>query len=115
MLRRVRSGRACLPVGTGAFLFSRVYVGDVAAAVLAALSRGSGAGDCFNIVETQTAPMRLFCEQVAAAAGAELQLIRVPDGMLPPDLASTGALSKHLLASPVKAREVLGWQDTAGF
>ena len=113
VLRRVRSGRNSLPVGAGTFLFSRVYVGDVATAVLAALGRDSDAGGCFNIVAAETAPMRLFYEQVVAAIGAELQLARVPDDLLPPDLASTGALSQHLLASPAKASAVLGWHDVA--
>jgi hypothetical protein len=40
---------------------------------------------------------------------------RVPDDVLPPDLASAGALSRHLLASPAKAHEMLGWHDTADF
>jgi nucleoside-diphosphate-sugar epimerase len=113
VLCRIRSGRSLLPVGAGTFLFSRVYVGDVATAVLTALSRDGNVGDCFNIVEAQTAPMRLFYEQVVAASGADLQLVRVPDELLPADLASTGALSQHLLASPAKATGVLGWQDAA--
>ena len=112
VLRRVRAGRALLPVGTGGFLFSRIYAGDVARAVLAALGRG-GTGECFNIVEAQTAPMRLFYERVIAACDARLQIARVPDDALPPDLASTGAISQHLLASPAKAHALLDWKDTA--
>jgi nucleoside-diphosphate-sugar epimerase len=112
VLRRVRAGRARLPVGAGSFVWSRVYAGDVAGAVLAALSTRRGAGQCLNIVEEQAAPMRLFCEQVIAAADAGLELVRVPDEALPPDLAVTGTVSQHLLASPVKAREVLGWRAT---
>lgn len=34
VLRRVRSGRRFTPVGTGSFLFSRLYVGDAATAEL---------------------------------------------------------------------------------
>jgi hypothetical protein len=33
--------------------------------------------------------------------------------VLPPDLRSTGAVSQHLLASAAKARDLLGWSDTA--
>jgi nucleoside-diphosphate-sugar epimerase len=40
VLRRVRGGRRQLPIGPGTFLFSRIYVKDVAAAVTAALERG---------------------------------------------------------------------------
>jgi nucleoside-diphosphate-sugar epimerase len=57
--------------------------------------------------------MRLLYEQVISAADASLELVRVPDEALPPDLRGTGALSQHLLASPARARELLGWQDTA--
>ncbi len=113
VLRRVRAGRRQLPVGAGNFLFSRVYVGDVAEAVLAALAGGQGSGQCFNIVEAQTAPMRLFYEQVISVTGGSLEQVRVPDQTLPRDLRDTGALSQHLLASPARAAAVLGWRDTA--
>jgi nucleoside-diphosphate-sugar epimerase len=113
VLRRVRAGRRRLPIGAGGFLGSRVYVGDVAQAVLAALAIPRIAGQCLNIVEGQTAPMRLFYEQVISTTGASLELARVPDETLPPDLRETGTLSQHLLVSPSKAREVLGWRATA--
>ena len=112
-LRRVRAGRPRLPIGAGSFLGSRVYVGDVAQAVLCALGTRRAAGQCLNIVEGQTAPMRLFYQQVISAAGASLELVRVPDEVLPPDLRETGTLSQHLLVSPLKARDVLGWTATA--
>jgi len=112
VLRRVRAGRRELPIGTGGFVWSRVYCGDVAQAVLAALHTDRVAGECFNIVEAQASPMRLFYEQVISAAGACIDLVRVPDQLLPADLETTGALSQHLLASPAKARELLGWQAT---
>jgi nucleoside-diphosphate-sugar epimerase len=113
VLRRIRAGRHRMPVGAGSFLFSRVYAGDVAQAVLATLASPQSAGECLNIVEAQTSPMRLFYEQVIAAADASLELVRVPDEVLPPDLRDTGALSQHLLASPAKAHGMLGWRDTA--
>ena len=109
VLRRVRAGRTRLPVGSGSFVWSRVYAGDAAQAVLAAL----GTRQCLNIVEDQAAPMSLFYEQVISAAVATLELVRVPDQALPPDLQETGTLSQHLLASPHKAREVLGWSAAA--
>ncbi len=56
--------------------------------------------------------MRLFYEQVVAATGRELELVRVPDSTLPADLRAAGAVEQHLLASPNKIREVLDWRDT---
>ena len=112
ILRRLRSGRWRIPVGSGQFLFGRVYVGDVAAAVSLALA-GDHRGEAFNVVERLTPPYRLFAEQILAAADAtDVELVRVPEDRLPPDLALTGALSQHLLMDSTKARTVLGWQET---
>ena len=108
VLRRVRAGRRRIPVGSGQFLFSRVYVGDVAAAVSKAL--GGDFPGAFNIAEPSTAPYRLFAEQILAATGAgDTELVRVRDDLLPEDLALTGALTQHLLVDSSKARDVLGW------
>ncbi|MFC5266294.1 NAD-dependent epimerase/dehydratase family protein [Kribbella qitaiheensis] len=113
VLRRVRAGRKRIPVGSGQFLFSRVYVGDVAAAVSLALA-GDHRGEAFNVVERATAPYRLFAEQILAAADApdasDVELVRVSDERLPADLELTGVLSQHLLMDPGKARTVLGWE-----
>jgi nucleoside-diphosphate-sugar epimerase len=114
VLRRIRAGRSQLPVGSGGFLFSRIYASEVARAVLAALATPASVGECLNIAETQTAPMRLFYQQLIAAARADLQLRRVPDQVLPADLKETRSLSQHLLVSSAKAGRVLGWHDTAG-
>ncbi|MFI7061964.1 NAD-dependent epimerase/dehydratase family protein [Kribbella sp. NPDC050124] len=109
VLRRVRAGRKRIPVGSGQFLFSRVYVGDVATAVSLALS-GDHRGTAFNVVEPVTAPYRLFAEQILAAAGAsDVELVTVRDDLLPEDLSLTGALSQHLLMDSSKAHAVLGW------
>jgi nucleoside-diphosphate-sugar epimerase len=108
ILRRVRAGRSRIPVGSGQFLFSRVYVGDVATAVCLAL--GGDHPGAFNVVEPSTAPYRLFAEQILAAAGAaNVELVRVRDDLLPEDLALTGSLSQDLLMDSSKAREALGW------
>ena len=53
--------------------------------------------------------MRLWAEQILAAAGADAELVRVPDEGLPPDLWRTGGPAQHMLADPGKARERLGW------
>ena len=108
ILRRVRAGRRRIPIGSGQFLFSRVYVGDVAAAVSAAL--GGDVAGAFNVVEPSTAPYRLFAEQILAAADAsDVELVKVRDDLLPEDLSLTGALSQDLLMDSSKARAVLGW------
>jgi nucleoside-diphosphate-sugar epimerase len=113
VLRRIRAGRTQMPIGSGDWLFSRIYAGDAARAVLAALSARQGIGECFNVTEAQTAPVRLFYEHLISAAGAGLELVRVPDEALPPDLRSSGTFSQHLLASSARASAVFRWHDTA--
>jgi nucleoside-diphosphate-sugar epimerase len=112
ILRRLRAGRTRIPIGSGTFLFSRVYVGDVAAAVSLALANDHR-GEAFNVVERVTAPYRLFAEQILKAAGASgVELVRVADEELPPDLELTGVLSQHLQTDSAKARAMLGWQES---
>ena len=43
VLRRVRAARARMPFGAGTFLFSRIYVGDVATAVAAVFAADDAA------------------------------------------------------------------------
>ncbi|MBR7831912.1 NAD-dependent epimerase/dehydratase family protein [Actinospica durhamensis] len=114
VLRRVRARRARIPFGAGTFLFSRIYVGDVATAVAAALERTATAdeGEVFNIVESATPSIRLLAEQVLAALGSTAELVTVPDDVLPPDLRITRAGSQALLADAAKAREHLDWRES---
>src|SRR5207249_3981954 len=56
VLRRVRAGRRRLPIGAGTWLFSRVYVGDVATAVERALLRGRprlASGGVLTVLESR--------------------------------------------------------------
>lgn len=112
MLRRVRGGRDRIPVGPGLFLFSKVYVGDVAAAVLAVLDRNVS-GEVFNVCERTTAPYRLFAQQILDVAGSSAELVPVAASAVPKDMGITGDISQHLLMDPGKARDVLGWRETA--
>jgi nucleoside-diphosphate-sugar epimerase len=111
ILRRVRGGRKRIPVGSGSFLFSRVYVGHAATAVIAALEHDIS-GESFNICEPTTAPFRLQARQILDIAGSDAELVTVPQASLPEDLGLTGEISQHLLMDPTKARELLGWQGT---
>jgi nucleoside-diphosphate-sugar epimerase len=110
VLRRLRHGRRRIPVGTGTLLLSRVWVRDVARAVAAAIERPEP-GEVFNIAERHTLPVKAWIEQILRAAGAEAELVTVPDDALPPDLALTGA-SQHLLLDTHKARERLAFHPT---
>ncbi len=116
LLRRLRAGRPRIPIGSGGFLFSKVYVEDVAAAVTLVLDHAPDgvAGEAFNVVEATTPAFRLHAEEVLAAAGdagSGVELVRVPDHVLPDDLKLTGALSQHLLMDARRFRG-LGWTET---
>ncbi|NYI06028.1 NAD-dependent epimerase/dehydratase family protein [Allostreptomyces psammosilenae] len=112
VLRRVRAGRTRIPIGAANWLWTRVYVGDVATAVAAALREPAARGGVFNIGEPVTGTFRDWIEAILDAAGHRAELVTVPEEALPPDLAPTGAVAQHLLVSSERARRVLGW--TAG-
>jgi nucleoside-diphosphate-sugar epimerase len=109
VLRRIRAGRARLPIGAGNWLCTRGYVGEMARGVRLALESGAAAGEVFNLGEARTVTMRALIEQIVAATGQEIELARVDDRRLPPDLGLTAAIRQHLVCNSSKARERLGW------
>jgi nucleoside-diphosphate-sugar epimerase len=111
ILRRVRAGRPRIPVGSGAFLFSRCYVADVAVAARLAIEHASP-GEVFNVAEVSTWSIRLLAEKIIEAAGASTELVRVRADQLPKDLRITGLAGQHLLLDARKLRSTLGWEET---
>jgi nucleoside-diphosphate-sugar epimerase len=109
VLRRVRAGRTRIPIGLANWLWTRVYVGDVAAAVLAALDNPLARGEVLNIGEDRTATFADWVRQILAAADHTAELVTVPDSQLPDDLALTRGFGQHMLASSAKASRLLGW------
>jgi len=49
---------------------------------------------------------------ILEAAGSAAALVRVPDELLPEDLAESGTVSQHILASSARARAMLGWSSS---
>lgn len=112
VLRRVRAGRTRIPVGTGAWLSTRGYVGDVARGVRLALETDAARGRTYNLGETRTYSVGRWTRMILDAAGSDAELVRVADDRLPEDLDLTGSPSQHLLASSGRARAELGFRDT---
>jgi len=111
VLRRVRAGRRRIPVGPGTFLWTRGYVGDVAAAALAALDNpAAAAGEIFDIGEPAVRSVRGWMTQILAAAGHEAEVVPVPEATLPDDLWITRSMSQHVLFRCEKATRLLGWR-----
>jgi nucleoside-diphosphate-sugar epimerase len=109
VLRRVRAGRRRIPIGEGSWLWSRLWVGDVATAVRCVIARGP-AREVFNLAERRTWPVAEWARRIARAAGAEVTWVRVPEDMLSDDLGITAARQQHLLLDASRARQMLGWE-----
>lgn len=111
VLRRVRAGRPRMPFGAGTWLWTKGWVRDVAAAIGAAVERHPGPL-ILNVGEARTWSMEQWALEIAHAAGAELELVRMPEDALPADLRITGAIAQHLLVDSSLARQRLRWTDT---
>lgn len=109
VLDRVAARRARIPIGSGGWLWSRGHVQDLASGVRLALESDRAVGETFNLCETTTAPMRTWVETILAAAGAEAELVRAPDRLLPRDLWVTASIAQPMLADCSKATSLLGW------
>ncbi|HEX8134734.1 MAG TPA: NAD-dependent epimerase/dehydratase family protein [Actinomycetes bacterium] len=112
LLRRVRAGRDRVPTGAGSWLWTRGYVGDVAAGVRLALESEAAVAEVLNLGEARTWTMGLWARHVLEAAGSAAELVRVPDVLLPDDLQPLGSVAQHLLVDSSKARDLLGWTET---
>jgi nucleoside-diphosphate-sugar epimerase len=110
ILRRVRAGRTRIPVGAGDWLWSRAYVGDVSAAILATLGNPAVAGEIINIGEPAVRSMRGWATEILAAAGHEAELVTVPDAAVPDDLWITRTWHQHVVFDGYKAGRLLGWR-----
>ena len=112
ILRRVRAKRVRIPFGAGTWLACRGYVRDLARGIRLTLESDAAVGEPMNLCEEKTYSMRLWAEMILAAAGAKAELVRVADAVLPTDLEETASIAQHILASPAKARALLGWSPS---
>jgi nucleoside-diphosphate-sugar epimerase len=111
ILRRVRAGRRRIPVGPGTSLDTRCYVGDVAAAVLAALDRPWVAeGQVFYV----GAPASTPSDYAGASGGGHgAELVMVPGAQVPDDLRRPRAWPSFLLSTAARGAFWLGPTDPA--
>lgn len=113
ILRRVRAGRKRIPVGAGTWLWTRGYVADVASAVLAALAApAAAAGQVFNVGELATDTMREYAQRILRSTGYDAELVTVPDGDVPADLAVTRSVAQDFLCDSGKLARTLSWRPT---
>jgi nucleoside-diphosphate-sugar epimerase len=109
VLARVRAGRQRIPVGAGNLLLSRGYAPEIARALRLAAERAAGSGEIFNLAEPETATVRLWMQEILAAAGHEAELVEVPEERLPDDLGFTVEIPQPLLIDSSKAANELNW------
>ena len=112
ILRRVRAGRRRIPFGAGTWLACRGYVRDLAHGIRLALEQDVARGEVLILCEERTHSMAMWSRMILDAAGFDAELARVRDDLLPPDLAETGSMPQHILATSRKARQLLGWSTT---
>jgi len=106
LLRRVRAGRARIPIGAGSWLWTRGYVRDVAAGVRLALESDAAVAEVLNLGESRSWSMGLWARHVLEAAGSQAELVRVPDVLLPDDLEELGTVPQRLLFDSSSSVEV---------
>jgi nucleoside-diphosphate-sugar epimerase len=110
ILRRVRAGRTRIPIGTGTWLWTRCYVGDVAAAVLACLGNPRVAREVLNIGEPAVRSVRGWATEILAAVDHEAELVTVPDSAVPDDMWMTKRIDQHVVFDGYKAGRLLDWR-----
>lgn len=111
IIDRVRAGRLRIPFGPGNLLYSRVSAAELATCVrLAVEGDESLVGEVFNVAESEVFSVEAWAHMIAEALGARIRLVRVPDAVLPPDLAITSAHRQHLVISSEKAVSALRWR-----
>lgn len=110
VLKRIRAGRTRIPIGDGSWLWSRVWVGDVALAVRAMIER-EVVREVLNVAEHSTWCISDWMRRIAEAAGATIEFVRVPDKSLPEDLELSVANAQHLLVDSSRARRLLDWDS----
>lgn len=113
-IRRILDQRRVLPMGVGwiGWAITRAYVGDVARAVALCLERREdAAGEVFNLGEPETLPWGALAQAVSRAAGAEVEIVPVPDSWLPPHLHPGPYAPQPILVDSQHIRGRLGFSE----
>jgi len=112
IVKRVDDGRRTIivPRASAEWRGTRGYVGNVAAAVAAAVVSPHAANRTYNIGEPAV-PEIEWTRQVARAAGHTGSVVVVPDDRVPPHLVPPGNLAQDWETSSSRLREQLGFRD----
>ncbi len=107
------SRAAVLPVpGTGTCLHQPVHVGDVAAAVLAALERPAAIGSLYDVAGPEPVPFTELLRTCARAVGSRTRLVPVPLAPLVTLARGYERLSRH---PRIRAEQLLRLAEDKAF
>ncbi len=112
ILRRVRTGRQRIPFGPGNWLLSRCFVTDAADAIRRAIETPAAAGETLNIADNHGVTVRLWAQEILAAARSLAELVQTPGRLLPPDMEMSAGMQQHMLIDSSKAQAMLGWMPS---
>jgi nucleoside-diphosphate-sugar epimerase len=110
-LRRFVKNKPVVLGGCGAWLGTRIYVEEVAAAVELCAIHPKAAGQIYLLGEPSTPTLYQLAYQIADAAELPAEVIEIPDAYLPPHLANYITRPQHLLFSTEKIRQELGYRE----
>jgi nucleoside-diphosphate-sugar epimerase len=110
-LRRFLRNKPVVLGGCGAWLGTRIYVEEVAAAVELCATHPKAVGEIYLLGETSTPTLYQMAYQIAEAASLPGEVIEIPDAFLPQHLANYITRPQHLLVSSEKIRQDLGYRE----
>lgn len=108
VLRHVRAGHRRIEIGPGTFLWSRGYAPELARGMRLAAERADP-GETFNLAERECAPIRLWVEEILAAADHDAELVQVPEDQVPDEMALTKTIPQPWQLDSTKAATNLDW------
>ena len=110
-LRRFLRNKPVVLGGCGAWLGTRVYVDEVAAAVELCATHPKAIGEIYLLGEPSTPTLYQMAYQIAEAANLPGEVQEIPDAFLPQHLANYITRPQHLLVSSEKIRQELGYRE----
>lgn len=91
--------------------WSRAYAGNVADAIVLAVTDDRAAGRVYNVAEPDAMTQEAWLQTVARTAGWRGAIVPVPRSLLPPHLASNNDYTQHLDADSARIRRELGFAE----
>lgn len=89
----------------------RSYAGNVADAIVLAVTDERAAGRVYNVAEPETITQERWLRSVARLAGWDGEIVAAPPDLLPPHLRSTNNYAQDMVADSTRIRRELGYAE----